>query len=116
MTACCPKPLPPQPVVLSLNEGIDVSRGDMIVRKKNLPHVGNRMEATICWMDETASNMMTPYIMKHTTRYVKAYISKIIYKIDVNTLHREQADAFGLNEIERVEISTASPVFLIPIK
>jgi bifunctional enzyme CysN/CysC len=60
--------------------------------------------------------MTTPYIMKHTTRYVKAYISKIIYKIDVNTLHREQADAFGLNEIGRVEITTASPVFFDPYK
>ncbi|MDQ5984368.1 MAG: Bifunctional enzyme CysN/CysC [Syntrophus sp. SKADARSKE-3] len=106
----------PQSVVLSLNEEIDVSRGDMIVRKKNLPHAGNRLEAIICWMDEAASNMTTPYIMKHTTRYVKAYISKIIYKIDVNTLHREQADSFDLNEIGRVEISTANSVFFDPYK
>jgi bifunctional enzyme CysN/CysC len=49
--------------------------------------------------------------MKHTTRYVKAYLNKIIYKIDVNTLHREQADAFFLNEIGRVEISTSAPIF-----
>ena len=106
-----PEAFAPQSVVLSLNEEIDVSRGDMIVRKKNLPTVGSRLEAIICWMDETASTMTTAYIMKHTTRYVKAYLNKIIYKIDVNTLHREQADAFFLNEIGRVEISTSAPIF-----
>lgn len=106
-----PEAFAPQSVVLSLNEEIDVSRGDMIVRKKNLPNIGSRLEAMICWMDETASTMTTAYVMKHTTKYVKAYLTKIIYKIDVNTLHREAADTFLLNEIGRVEITTAAPIF-----
>ena len=100
-----------QSVVLTLNNEIDVSRGDMIVRKKNLPQIGNRLEAIICWMDEQALNMTTPYIMKHTTKNVKASVTKIIYKIDVDTLHRQPADTFLLNEIGRVEISTSSPIF-----
>ena len=106
-----PEAFAPQSVVLSMNEEIDVSRGDMIVRKKNLPNIGSRLEAIICWMDETASTMTTAYIMKHTTKYVKVHLNKIIYKIDVNTLHREAANTFLLNEIGRVEITTATPIF-----
>lgn len=101
----------PQSVVLTLRDEIDVSRGDMIVRKNNLPQVSNRFEAIICWMDEQVLSMTTPYILKHTTRTVKSYVSKIIYKIDVNTLHREQAATYGLNEIGRVEITTGAPIF-----
>lgn len=111
-----PEAFASQSVVLTLNDEIDVSRGDMIVRKKNLPQVGTRLEAIICWMDETASTMTTAYIMKHTTKYVRAYIRKIVYKIDVDTLHRTQADTFLLNEIGRVEISTSVPIFFDPYK
>ena len=101
----------PQSVVLTLNDEIDVSRGDMIVRKKNLPQIENSLEAIICWMDEQAMTMTTSYIMKHTTKYVRACITKIVYKIDVDTLHRQPADTFLLNEIGRVEISTSAPIF-----
>jgi bifunctional enzyme CysN/CysC len=106
-----PEAFAPQSVVLTLNDEIDVSRGEMIIRKKNLPQVETCLDAIICWMDETASSMATSYIMKHTTRHVRASIRKIVYKIDVDTLHRTQADAFLLNDIGRVEISTAAPVF-----
>ncbi len=106
----------PQSVVLTLNDEIDVSRGDMIVRKKNLPQVESCVDAIICWMDETASSMTTAYIMKQTTRHVRARIRKVVYKIDVDTLHRTRADVFLLNDIGRVEISTAAPVFFDPYK
>lgn len=105
-----------QSIVLTLEDEVDVSRGDMIVRKKNLPRIEASFEAIICWMDETAMTMSTPYIMKHTTKYVRAYIGKIIYKIDVDTLHRRPADTFLLNEIGRVEISTSAPIFFDPYK
>ena len=100
-----------QSVALTLNDEIDVSRGDMIVRKKNLPQIETRLEAIICWMDEQAMTINTPYIMKHTTKYAKASIKKIVYKIDVDTLHRQPADTFLLNEIGRVGISTSTPIF-----
>lgn len=107
----------PQSVVLSLQDEIDISRGDMIVRKDNLPQVGNHLEAMICWMDEQALSKTTPYILKHTTRNVRAFIARILYKIDVNTLHRERGvETFALNEIGRVEIRTASPIFFDPYK
>jgi len=100
----------PQSVVLTLSDEIDVSRGDMIVRKKNLPQMGKNLEATICWMDEQPLKVSAPYLMKQTTRYVKAKIAKIVYQIDVDTLHRKPADTFSLNDIGRVEIETAQPI------
>ncbi len=106
----------PQSVVLSLNDEVDVSRGDMIVRKKNLPQIENSMEAMICWMDEKPMTMTKTYIMKHTTKYVKANITKIIYKVDVDTLHRQPVEEFHLNDIGRIEISTLTPVFFDPYK
>ncbi|MBN1277272.1 MAG: sulfate adenylyltransferase subunit CysN [Deltaproteobacteria bacterium] len=100
-----------QPVVLTLQDEIDISRGDMIVRKDNLPQVSNVFEAIICWMDERRLVKSNSFILKHTTRNVRAYITKIFYKIDVNTLHREPADTLTLNEIARVSIKTSSAIF-----
>jgi len=100
-----------QAVTLTLEDEIDISRGDMIVRKNNLPNVGNEFDVNLCWLDEQPMNLRTHYILKHTTQKVKAYISDIQYKIDVNTLHREATDQFSLNEIGRVSIKTARPLF-----
>ncbi|MBD3315895.1 MAG: sulfate adenylyltransferase subunit CysN, partial [Chitinivibrionales bacterium] len=101
-------------VVLSLEDEIDISRGDMIVRKNNLPMVGNRFDAILCWMDEEPLSRKKTYYLKHTTRWVKAFISKIHYRIDVNTLHREKTDTLHLNEIARVEFKTAQPLYFDP--
>ena len=107
----------PQSVVLTLHDEIDISRGNMIVRKDNLPLVGTHLEASICWMDERALTKTTSYILKHTTRSVRAFVTRILYKIDVNTLHRERGvETFLLNEIGRVEITLASPIFFDPYK
>ncbi len=106
-----PEAFASQSVVLTLEDEIDISRGDMIVRKNNLPQVGNRFEAIICWMDEKPLDLSTTYYLKHTARSARAFISKIFYKIDVNTLHREQANTLHLNEIARVEIKTSLPLF-----
>ncbi len=106
----------PQSVVLSLNDEVDVSRGDMIVRRKNLPQIENRLEAMICWMDEKPMNMTGQYILKHTTRSVKAHVTKIIYKTDVDTLHRQPTETFILNDIGRVELNTLTPIFFDPYK
>ncbi len=101
----------PQSVVMTLADKIDVSRGDMIVRRDNLPDVGNEIGATICWMDQRSLKREEPYLLKHTTRTVKAFVKRIVYALDVNTLHRAQADTLTLNEIGRVEIQTAAPLF-----
>jgi len=100
----------PQSVVLTLEDEIDVSRGDMIVRKSNLPLVDDHLEAIICWMDEEPMDAASPYILKQTTRQVRAFVQEVRYRIDVNTLHREPVDTLRLNDIARVEIRTASPL------
>ncbi len=105
-----------QAVVLTLTDEVDVSRGDMIVRKKNLPQMAARLEAILCWMDEAPMQLTKSYILKHTTRNVRAYVRKIIYRIDVDTLHRQQADTFALNDIGRVDVQLSMPVFFDPYK
>jgi bifunctional enzyme CysN/CysC len=99
---------------MTLDDEIDVGRGDIIVRKNNLPQMGNQFEAMMCWMDEQPMVRSGHYILKHTTRKVKAFVTKVVYAIDVNTLHRQKASTLNLNEIGRVEISTAQPLFFDP--
>lgn len=100
-------------VVLTLEDEIDISRGDMIVRDHNVPTVSRKLDATICWMDdEKHMNINCPYILQQTTRNVKAFVKTLNYQLDVNTLHRSNALTLKLNEIGRVEIETASPIFI----
>ena len=103
---------PPQSVTLTLTDEVDVSRGDMLVRKNNLPQVSNHLSAVLCWMDDRAPlSLNTSYFLKHTTKTARAFISRIVYKIDVNTLHREPAQTLNLNEIGRIELKTSLPLF-----
>ena len=105
-----------QAVALTLEDEIDLSRGDMLVRRANLPQVATAFDATLCWMDQEPLNRRTHYVLKHTTNKVKAFVGDVRYRIDVNTLHREPAESFALNEIGRVTIRTARPVFFDPYK
>jgi bifunctional enzyme CysN/CysC len=98
-------------VVLLLEDELDISRGDMLVRRKNLPMSSSRFDATLCWMSETPLDQRTAYILMHTTRQVQAYVTDLAYRIDVDTLHREDADSLQLNEIARVGITTSQPLF-----
>lgn len=98
-------------VVITLEDEIDISRGDMLVRVRNLPHRASRIDATICWMSETPMNPNGAYLLQHTTRTVKALISEINYRIDVDTMHREPATTLQLNEIGRVQLTTTEPLF-----
>lgn len=101
----------PQCVVITLEDEIDVSRGDMIVRRRNVPQVGDHLDATICWMDEEQASQGARYVLKHTTKHTKANLAHILYRIDVNTLHRDKTEALLLNDIARVQIATSAPVF-----
>jgi bifunctional enzyme CysN/CysC len=98
-------------VVLTLEDEIDISRGDMIVRKRNLPQKSNKVDATLCWMSETPLNPDSAYWVQHTTRQVKAFISELNYKIDVDTMHRESTDTLELNEIGRIQLTTTQPLY-----
>ncbi len=102
-------------VTLTLEDEIDISRGDMIVRDHNVPEMTRKLDATICWMDDDkALNSSTAYILQQTTRRVKAFVKNLNYQLDVNTLHRTDSETLNLNEIGRVEIETAHPVFIDP--
>jgi len=103
-------------VMLTLEDEIDISRGDMIVRKNNLPHVANQLECTVCWMNEEPLNPGGSYILQHTTRQVRAFISELNYRIDVDTLHRDPAKTLQLNEIGRMKITTTQPLFFDPYR
>ena len=98
-------------VILTLTDEIDISRGDMIVRRHNLPQVANQLECIICWMNEEPLNPKGAYILQHTTHQVRAFINEINYRIDVDTLHRESVKTLQLNEIGRVKITTTQPLF-----
>ena len=103
---------PGDSVVVSIEDELDISRGDMIVRTRNQPEVTRSIDADLCWMDETAMEPNKAYIIQHTTRRAQAFISKVVYRINVDTLHREEAERFELNDIGRVEITTADPIFI----
>ena len=98
-------------IVLTMEEELDISRGDMVVRRKNVPTISDRFEAYLCWMNEEALEPGRAYQLLHTTRQVQAFVERIEYRVDVDTLHREEAGFLDLNQIGRVEISTARPLF-----
>jgi len=102
--------------VITLADEVDVSRGDMIVRRNNLPNVGNVIEAFICWMHDVPVEAGKQYIIQHTTKSVPCYVSAINYRIDVDTLHREQTTQLALNEIGRVEIVASQPLTFDPYR
>jgi bifunctional enzyme CysN/CysC len=104
---------PPMAVVVTLADDIDVSRGDMICRPHNQPAVLQELDAQVCWMDEsTPLAVGRRYAIKHTTRWARAVVRDLTYRIDVNTLHRvEDATELRLNEIGRVQLRVTQPLF-----
>ena len=98
-------------VTLTLADEIDISRGDMLVRARNLPQKSNQLDAIICWMSEEPLRPNGTYWVQHTTRLVKGLVSELNYRIDVDTMHREQAETLHLNDIGRVQLTTTQPLF-----
>jgi sulfate adenylyltransferase subunit 1 len=104
---------PPQSVTITLEDDVDISRGDMIVRENNVPKIGQDIDIMVCWMDDkNPLRLNGKYSIRHTTRDARCVIKEILYKVDVNTLHRIQdVDSLALNEIGRVKIRTTVPLF-----
>jgi bifunctional enzyme CysN/CysC len=98
-------------VVVTTTDEVDISRGDMIVRPRNLPTSARSFEGYLCWMHAEPLAVDRSYVLMHTTRQVQARIVRIDYRVDVDTLHREPASTLGLNDIGRVEVSTGEPLF-----
>jgi bifunctional enzyme CysN/CysC len=100
----------PMSVALRLADDLDVSRGDLICRPGNQPSIVQDIDAMVCWMDTTPVAPGARLLLKHTSRKVQAQLREIVYRVDVNTLHRTKAEALGINDIARVRLRAAQPI------
>jgi bifunctional enzyme CysN/CysC len=104
---------PPLSVTMRLEDQVDVSRGDMICRVNNHPVQARQLEAMVCWMSERPLEPSRRYRIKHTTRTALAKVDELRYRIDVNTLHRdESATGLELNEIGRLNLRLSAPLLV----
>jgi sulfate adenylyltransferase subunit 1 len=102
----------PMSVSMQLTDAVDVSRGDMIVRANNMPVVSKEFDAVVCWMNVKKLQPKNTYILQHTSKQTKCVVTNIVYKLDINSLHRiMDASNLALNEIGRVKVKTAQPLF-----
>ena len=100
----------PQSVTLTLEDEIDISRGDMFVRGGAAPKVDKEFEATLCWLSETPLDKNRKDLVKHTTRTAKCLFSGIGYRVDVNTLEQHAVEKLNMNDIARVAIKLQQPL------
>ena len=102
----------PMSVTMTLDRDVDISRGDMIVRENNVPNIGQEFDVMICWLNTGKINVGGKYALRHTSKDVRCVIKDIRYKVDINTLHRNEQDKdVGMNDIARISIKTTVPIF-----
>jgi sulfate adenylyltransferase subunit 1 len=106
----------PQSITLVLDTQLDVSRGDVLVAAGSQPPVSREFGATLCWLADQPFNRGRRYLIKHGARMVRALFDAPQYRINVNTLEREAADSFALNDIGRVALRTAQPLAFEPYR
>lgn len=103
---------PPMSVTMLLEEDFDLSRGDMIARVNNQPTVSQDLEVMVCWFHENPLRPSGKYTILHTTKEVRSVVKEIRYKLNINTLHRDQEDKeINMNDIARVVLRTTQPLF-----
>ncbi|GAB3474023.1 adenylyl-sulfate kinase [Amycolatopsis cihanbeyliensis] len=109
---------PPQAVTVELADHVDVGRGDLICRPGNRPHTGQDIDAMVCWLTEqSALSPGARYAVQHTSRLVRGSVRELDYRLDINTLHRdESASSLSLNEIGRIRLRTQSPLLFDPYR
>jgi sulfate adenylyltransferase subunit 1 len=101
----------PQSVCLTLEDEIDISRGDTLVKANNPPEVSQDIEAMICWFSAKPMANRAKLVVRHTTQETKAVIQEVKYHVDINTLHKiEKVDTFNMNDIGRISMRTAVPL------
>ena len=102
----------PLSTTITLEDEIDISRGDMIVKTNNPPHKGQEVEAMICWFSESRSlSAKGKYVLRHTSKEVKAVVKEVRYKVNINTLRKIEDDLeFRLNDIGRISLRVAAPL------
>ena len=103
----------PMSVTMTLEDDLDISRGDMLVRANNQPQATQDIDLMICWLGENPLSEKSKYIVKHTTKEVRGIIKKVLYKVDINTLHRNENDKIiSSNDISRISIRVTQPLFI----
>ncbi len=101
----------PQSVVMTLEDEIDISRGDMIAKPGNQPKVEQDIEAQICWFSKTPMKNRQKFLIKHTSLETKAVLQEIKYKVDINNITKEEGvETFEMNDIGRISLRTAKPL------
>ncbi|MEJ5264147.1 MAG: sulfate adenylyltransferase subunit CysN [Bacteroidales bacterium] len=101
----------PQSVAIQIEDDIDISRGDMLVRSDNLPTVGQDVELMICWLNEKPMQVGNKYYLRHTTTGMRCIVKEIIYKVDINTLEElSGGNTLQMNEIAKIRIRTSQPL------
>ncbi|MCP5251130.1 MAG: sulfate adenylyltransferase subunit CysN [Burkholderiales bacterium] len=100
----------PQSITLTIEDHLDISRGDMLVKTGDNPQVTNSFNAMLCWLSEQPLDPARKYLIKHTTRMVKAMIGKIDYRVDVNTMQHESVEQLKMNDIAHVGIKVQQPL------
>ena len=103
-------------VTLTMEDEVDISRGDMIVRRNNVPTQSQYIDAYLCWMNEEALEPGKNYLLKHTSQVVSMHVETIHYRMNVDTLSQEDTPSLALNEIGRVQITTSKALFIDPYK
>ena len=105
----------PMSVTITLDEDIDISRGDMIVKPNNQPNIGQDIDVMMCWMNPKPLQVRGKYVLRHTTKELRCLVKEVQYKVDINTLHRLEDDkTMGMNDIGRVKLRTTEPIFYDP--
>jgi sulfate adenylyltransferase subunit 1 len=103
---------PPMSVTITLEDDIDISRGNMLVRSENRPEGQQELDVMLCWLNATPPRPRAKYVLKQTTADARAMITEIQYKMDINTLHRLEEDKdIKMNDIARVKIRSTKPIF-----
>jgi sulfate adenylyltransferase subunit 1 len=112
MTGALEEAFAPMSVCITLEDEIDISRGDMIVRRNNIPEQTQDVEAMVCWFHEKPMQANGKYALKHTSRDARCMVKDIVYKMDINTLHRNEEDkTIKMNDIARIRLRTTNALF-----
>lgn len=101
----------PMSVVFTLEDDIDISRGDMICKPNNQPQTSQDLDMMLCWMNARPVNLNSRFMVRHTSREVRGILKEIQYRLDINTLHRtEGVNQLAMNDLARVKIRTSQPL------
>lgn len=107
----------PQSITLELDDDIDISRGDVIVKVNNRPTTSQDIEAMLCWLDNSMVKIGKKLIVRHGTKEARAILKEIVYKVDISNLHRQEADEqLSMNDIARIKFRTTAPLCYDPYR